>query len=183
MPRKKTVLMSVTCVEPDTLHHFNKPFLNIICSDTKLEESLSESLNKTLQSDSSNKKKLSSILKTKSKNNIYYFDDVMFFVEEVNPTCKIKSSDKYIYNIIDYMSHKSTFFTFKETLSEVSKKIKNKYVKLNYDGVNEKIVYDENELANIITRMTPETHDVSIAQVKGNGEEDNCLIIVPYKLC
>ena len=77
---------------------------------------------------------------------------------------------------------KQSFVNFNDTIKEIDKKIKNKYVRVSYDGNNEKLCYSKNEIANILSRMSNDTHEVSLCQIKGNGEDDNLIIITPHKV-
>lgn len=182
MGRKKEIILSVSCVETDTNRENYKPFTNFICKKNDLESSFIDVDKNHIFKENNYRKALDSVLKLQSKTNVYFIDDIECYIDEIVFNSKIKPSDKYFYRLMDYGSNKVVFVSFKDLIPEINKRIKNKYARVWYNGTIEKITYDANEISNIIARMTTDTHEISIAQLKGNGDEDDILLITPYEL-
>ena len=182
MPRKKTVYLGVEFYEPDTLHKNNLPVINFICEDKKLEQSFLENCKPHFFEDANNKKQLEYILKNYTKNPMQFLNGYMLFLDEISLSGKVKSSEQYLYHLLDYNGLKTGYFGFDDIIKEITKRVRNKHVKILYDGEVEICLYDENDFANILTRMTIETHNVSISIIKNNGDEDSLINITPLKV-
>lgn len=184
MPKKKSVLIGVSFPEVDTLHEQHNLFINFVCDENKIQDTIIEKLldKNKISNYNTIKKDIETALKNRLKNNVQFIGSDMVIFEEISLSERLKSSDQYIYHLFDYNGSKSIYGTFKTIINEVNKRIKNKYVNIWYNGITEKIEYSENEFGNILSRMSPPTHEVGIAQIKGNGDDDNLIIITPYKL-
>ena len=163
MPRKKDKIVAAYFTEPDTLHHDYHPFKNFCCREKELGDK-------------------EQLLANAKINTPVYIDNDVSYVDEIEINSKIKASDQYIYNFFDYSTNKSLYLTFDDVLKETTKRIKNKYAQVAYDGIFEKIEFSENDFANILSRMSAETHEISIGQCKSNGDYDDIIIIRPLKI-
>lgn len=163
MPRKKDKIVAVYFTEPDTQHHEYHPFKNFCCREKDLD----------------GKEKL--LVSPKINTQTFIGNDIAY-IDEIEIDSKLKSTDQYIYNYFDYNNNKSLYLTFNDVLKEITKRIKNKYAQVAYDGIFEKIEFSEDEFAKILSRMSAETHEISIAQIKSNGDYDEIIIIRPIKI-
>lgn len=182
MPKRKETVIAVSVNEPDTKHHQNSPIYNFICQESNLENAFI-----LMDKEKFFNEKIENV-KSFLKQNRNLYDKPflinldLIYIEEVKISKPFKSFDDYIYQITDYDGMKQSFVNFNDTIKEIDKKIKNKYVRVSYDGNNEKLCYSKNEIANILSRMSNDTHEVSLCQIKGNGEDDNLIIITPHKV-
>lgn len=176
MPKRKSRLVAFTFCEPDTLHSECFPFVNFCCEEKQLQTTL-QSLDKTGLFKNNDK-----LLDTFKIGAETVLENNLTFIDEITVDSKLKKTDTYIYRFHDYSNHKTNYYSFDDTIKELNKKIKNKYAQIAYDGVFEKIEYSEKEAVNVLSRMSAETHEISIAQIKSNGDYDNIILITPLKL-
>jgi len=175
MPKKITRTISFYFNEVDTLHHQTTPFVNFCCKETQLKPTLLE-----LDKDNifKNNDKLLSSIQVGKEN---YINGIMVFIDEIVIESKLKPTDTYVYRFHDYATNKVSYLSFNDVLKETNKKIKNKYAQVAYDSFFDKIEYSEDEMANILSRMSANTHDITIGQIKSNGDYDDIAIITPLK--
>lgn len=182
MPRKKERIFSIEFPEEDTLHPHYNPMLNFITKESNLIQGFHECDKHGILKSNNNEKALEKAIKEYGKRQASFFSNVCFYMEEISLSKPLKSSDKYLYRFVDYNENKAGFCEFKEIISYVKKKIKNKYASLHYNGINEKQEFSENIIKNIISRMTTETHQITINSINGKNEEDDGITIIPFKI-
>ena len=182
MPRKKERYFSVEMLEEDSLREHYNPFLNFICKESNLSDSFYECDVRDVLKEKNNEDDLKTILKKPDNKPIVFIGENMLLISEISLNKTPKESDKYLYRIYDYNENKWCFCTFNEVLSYLNKKIKTKYAFTYYNGTNERIEFSEKDAANIVTRMTPGTHNICFSQINGRGEESEAILIVPFKI-
>ncbi len=182
MPRKKERLFCIEFPEEDTLHPYHNPILNFVTKENNLIQGFHECDVHGILKIGDNEKELEKAIKDYGKRVMSFFSDNGFYMEEISLSKPLKSSDKYIYRFIDYNENKTGFCGFREMVAYIKKKIKNKYASLHYNGINEKVEFSEDVMNNVISRMTAETHQITINEINGKGEEDNGIIIIPFKI-
>lgn len=182
MPRKKERIFSIEFPEEDTLHPYHNPILNFVAKENNLIKGFHECDVHNILKIGNNEKELEKAIKEYGKRQTSFFSDICFYMEEINLSKPLKSFDNYIYRFIDYNENKTDLCGFKELVSYIKKKIKNKYAFFHYNGINEKLEFSEDVLNNIITRMTAKTHQITVNEINGKGEEDNGIIIIPFKI-
>ena len=185
MPRKKEKYFKIEMGEENTLSEYHNPFLNFITKEGNLRNAFEECDIYHILKERKNESDLEYIIKNINnprEKNIFTIGNNVLYIYEISLSKPLKSSDKYLYHIFDYNDNKETLCGFKEVLLYIKKKIKNKYAFLHYNGINERIVFSENEIENIITRMTANTHQISVNQINGKGEEDETILITPFKI-
>lgn len=183
MARQKVKWISVEIAEEDSLHPYNnKPFPNFICQERYLAHSIVEvTKDESFFKTDENKKQLEYLLKNYLKKPVSFINENMVIIEEISLYGKSKPEDGYLYYLEDITSKKSLFCAFNELISLLKKKLKEKEVIVFYNGEKEKCVFDENNISNIISRMSNETHPINIIPYFKKTEGEN-IIIVPFKL-
>ena len=180
--RKKERIFSIEFPEEDTLHPYYNPILNFVAKENNLIQGFHECDVHSILKIGNNEKELEKAIKEYGKRQASFFSDICFYMEEISLSKPLKSSDKYLYRFINYNENKTGFCNFKEIVTYIKKKVKNKYAFFHYNSVNEKLVFSEDVLKNIITRMTAETHQITVNEINGKGEEDKGIIVIPFKI-
>lgn len=182
MPRKKEKLFYVETQEEDTLREHNNYLLNFVSPEKILYQSFHACEKRNLFGSDEAKKDLQVLLNDKEKKPYYPIDQETVFIGEISLSGKLKPSDEYLYHLIDTNDKKEVFISFNDVLTYIKKKIKNKYVFLHYNGINERIEFSEEKVKTVIKEMTENTHVISLNQINGKGEEQEPIIITPLKI-
>lgn len=182
MARKKERIFSVEIPEEGSQFVYVNPFNNFIVKETNILNAFQEEDKQSTLSEPANKKDLEAIIKSLGNKQLNFIGNTALYIDEISLSKPLKSSDGYIYRLRDYNENKHGFYTFNEVITYLKRKIKTKLVILSYNGTNETVEFSEKELSNIITRMSSDTHDISLVQTDGKTKESNLILITPFKI-
>lgn len=189
MAKAKKILIAVEDVQPDTMRAEStyKYLDNFICIEPAAASCFEKCSRRNSWKETKNagdvvKKLIADRIKPKGGVQFWYNDEIV--ITEPNLSSKIKANTPYIYRLrcSDNASFNTDkYLTVEELISEISKKIRNKYAMVLYDGNRERIEYSEKEFSNIIARMSPNTCSVDIAQLDREGMECENYNITIYR--
>lgn len=173
-------------LRPETGKHFN----NFICYDNQILECFkaADRRNQWKDNNKACEKEVENLIKymAKPKGGVQFFFNEEVSLSEITLSDKVKPSVDYIYRVRDWdktFMNCDTYTTFKDAVQTILKKIKNKYCVVRYHGLREKIECTENEISNILARMSNDTESLHVTQMDKNEEESDGITITIYKNC
>ena len=189
MGRQKKRIIAVETIYPDTQRNQDGKYLtNFVAYEDNAVNAFKENSKRDIWNEKASPDVVKKLITDREKNlkkSTFFHNEEIGIDEALTLSEKVKTTDPYIFKVRDMENPawpKEVFGTQKEALAYIEKKIKNKFVHLIYNGINEVVEYDVNELANIIARMSENTTPIEIAQVT-RGEDEYWYEIEIFKNC
>ena len=188
MPRKSKKLVALEVLEQNSTWDYRKTRIlnNFICNQDDIEKVINMDCKEAWRKERGYDTEVKGIVAprgTRGASDFFFTDDVS--IEEVKLPSSIKPSTKYVYKIYDYHNEKLNieYGTQKDVLAYISKKIKTKFVYVNYNGASGKIEFSPKVIAETLTGLEPTTSQFIIEPVGRAETPDNSIMISIFKNC
>lgn len=189
MPRKVDKIISLEVSEPNSAWDYrqSKILNNFVCKKSDAENTVQRMDRKDYwRTEKRFVDEVKGILAepgTRNASNLFFTDEVN--IEEVKLPSSVKSSTKYIYKVYGYSGDKldTEYGVQKDALAFINRRIKTKYVYVTYNGVSEKMEYDQKAVAAILNGLEETTSPFEIEPIGRSGNTEDSICVSIFKNC